>query len=451
MRSADLVPRLLEQLDERHPSYRGLSTNAVQRQRGYVLAQFEPLGLPDAALPYAVEALQSGQHAYLVAAGARALRGCKTPAAWMMPLVERALESVRRVDDAFSLDAAEAVWPVATPTSAVRELTATRQWLRDRLTGGSVDACCDLPADLGVSRRACRDPAIDDLAFEDHDGARVLGAELLRGKPTVLAFFYTRCTNPARCSLTITRLGHLQPALSGANLQARLLAVTYDPAYDSPERLRAYGIARGFVPGGDARLLRAPEGMERLRDAFGLGVTYGDVTVSHHRIELFVLDGRGRVTAAFTRVQWNADAVVAAIRDASRRPPGRWLRRLAPAMSSPAALAAAFVPHCPFCWGAYATGLGLPGLALAQPVWLHAAAWGVLALNAAIAIAAWSRSRTRARFAAVTVAANVAMIVATLPGVSATLPPAAVAVVTCVVVALGVSMSSLPRASRAFK
>jgi len=42
------------------------------------------------------------------------------------------------------------------------------------------------------------------------------------------------------------------------------------------------------------------------------GVTYGDVTVSHHRLELFVLDGRGR---AERLVQATVNGVAAGLRN----------------------------------------------------------------------------------------------------------------------------------------
>ena len=45
------------------------------------------------------------------------------------------------------------------------------------------------------------------MELEDQDGARVTFGEFFAGKPSVVAFFYTRCDNPNKCSLTITKLG----------------------------------------------------------------------------------------------------------------------------------------------------------------------------------------------------------------------------------------------------
>jgi len=49
---------------------------AVRRMRGWVLAAFEAVGLPDEAIPFVVEELESGIDPYLLAAAARAVPSC---------------------------------------------------------------------------------------------------------------------------------------------------------------------------------------------------------------------------------------------------------------------------------------------------------------------------------------------------------------------------------------
>jgi cytochrome oxidase Cu insertion factor (SCO1/SenC/PrrC family) len=52
-------------------------------------------------------------------------------------------------------------------------------------------------------------------------------------------------------------------------------------------------------------MARATTGFEQLRSFFQLGVNFGPALVNVHRIELFVLDGRGHIDRAFTRLQWD--------------------------------------------------------------------------------------------------------------------------------------------------
>ena len=125
-------------------------------------------------------------------------------------------------------------------------------------------------------------------------------------------FFYTRCDNPNKCSLTITKLAALQRALQERGLHGRIrtAAITYDPAYDLPPRLRAYGENRGVVFGDSDRFLRTIAGLEALQEYFDLGVNFGQASVNRHRIELFILDHKATIAGRFTRLQWDLQEVL---------------------------------------------------------------------------------------------------------------------------------------------
>src|SRR6476659_356861 len=85
---------LLELLPERIPVYQGRSANTVTRMRGYLLAAFEEAGLPEGALPYVLEELESGRNAYLVAAAARALRGRESRSSDAVPFLLKAIANI---------------------------------------------------------------------------------------------------------------------------------------------------------------------------------------------------------------------------------------------------------------------------------------------------------------------------------------------------------------------
>jgi protein SCO1/2 len=50
--------------------------------------------------------------------------------------------------------------------------------------------------------------------------------------------------------------------------------------------------------------------MQELQDYFGLGVNFNGTIVNQHRIELFVLDPRGRIAKTFARLQWDVREVL---------------------------------------------------------------------------------------------------------------------------------------------
>jgi protein SCO1/2 len=155
------------------------------------------------------------------------------------------------------------------------------------------------------------------LALEDQDGQGLTYGEFFSQKPAVVAFFYTRCDNPNKCSLTITKLARLQRAIADAGFwgQLRTAAITYDPGYDLPPRLKTYGENRGVVFDQDNRMLRTTGSVERIQDYFQLGVNFGPALVNRHRIELFVLDERGAIAATFARLQWEVGAVLQQARE----------------------------------------------------------------------------------------------------------------------------------------
>src|SRR5215210_194666 len=84
---------LLALLPERHPLYAGRSANETIRIRSFILAAFESAGLPDDALLFVCEELESGRDAYLVAGAAKALRGGAADAR-LAPLLRKALGNI---------------------------------------------------------------------------------------------------------------------------------------------------------------------------------------------------------------------------------------------------------------------------------------------------------------------------------------------------------------------
>jgi protein SCO1 len=361
---------LLALLPEQHPLYRGRSANETTRIRGFLLAAFEQQGLPDEALPYVLEELESGHHPYLVAAAARALRGRRVDRTFE-PLLEKARQNIRYRDAPLTFESYRPRWPVEHPTTALEEIRTTL----DRAAG----ECCSLrfPPHRTVTH------ADLTIEFEDQNGRTGRLATFLQGKLSVVAFFYTRCDNPQKCSLTVAQLARLQSAVDAGSLrgQVRIAAITYDPQYDLPPRMKAFGEARGIRFADDVRFLRTLD-LDRLCAAFDLGVNFIGSLVNRHRIELYVLDRRGRIVAPFTRMQWEVEVVLAELERLQRQP--RW-----PAIpSSVGAVCLALLPKCPVCLGAYLSAAGLSGL----PAWSDSR-WTVPLMVSLLLVHLWSVSR----------------------------------------------------------
>ena len=163
-------------------------------------------------------------------------------------------------------------------------------------------------------RRAAAAPrGSNSVLLEDHAGDRISFKAFFHGQPSIVAFFYTRCDNPLKCSLTIAKLARVQQLLAAERVADRIrtAAITYDPAFDLAPRLRVYGQDRGVRMDAGHRLFRAVSGNDAVRDHFGLGVNYVGSLVNRHRIELHILDAQARIAASFERLRWDEREVVA--------------------------------------------------------------------------------------------------------------------------------------------
>lgn len=155
-----------------------------------------------------------------------------------------------------------------------------------------------------------------DIGFRDHNGR----AGVLRNiidRPVVITFFYTRCQNAKKCSLAVNRLGALQRQLAKAAIddKIRLLAISYEPQFDTPERIHRYATDRGFRLGENALALQLDAAHhELLVDELQAPANYNAGWINTHGVELSLLDGRGRLFRKYYTVLWDNDQVLMDLR-----------------------------------------------------------------------------------------------------------------------------------------
>ena len=151
-----------------------------------------------------------------------------------------------------------------------------------------------------------------DVPVTDQNG-KAHRLEGLLDRPVLVAFVYTRCQNDSKCSMTLLHLANLQRMLAREQLsnKVRVLAITYEPQHDTPERLMRFATDRGFAPGEHALLLRVdPERQQQVVDELLVPVSYNTAWVSAHGIECSLLDARGRLVRKYSTVLWDNEAVM---------------------------------------------------------------------------------------------------------------------------------------------
>jgi protein SCO1/2 len=447
--------QLLDLLREDHPVYNQRGGATVSLMRGWVLVALARAPVCDEALPFVLEELDTGVDPYLVAAAAQALRSYPHPGPALAPFVMRAIGQIRYHDDPVSLDQ-YGEYSHSSATSPLRELFKTLAWLGAHARGvlpqiealaqarglakqakaeaahaiaairtgtGTAPAegepCCEMPPGLAgrfswprMRRRGSE--AIQSVSFEDHDGTSVTFNDIFRGHPSIVVFFYTRCDNPLKCSLTVAKLARVQQVLAERGLDDRIhtYAITYDPAFDSAKRIATYGRDRGVRMDDRHRLLRADDGMSALRAHFRLGVNFIESLVNRHRVEAYVLDAQGRIAESFERLLWKEEAIVDRAVDLVNEPAEEQkARAAAPLIGAVASVGVAFFPKCPVCWATYLSMFGIAGLdRIPLPSWLPLLLAAAMLINLA---SAWFRGWVTARFTGpLLVSAGAAVIMA---------------------------------------
>jgi protein SCO1/2 len=454
---------LLELLYEDHPVYAQRGTATTARMRGWVLLALASSGLPEEALLFVLEELETGNEPYLVAAAARALRNYPRPHAEIAPFLLRAFNNIRYHDDLVCMSQYGGfVTQPHNGTTAVHELLGTLRWLgplaqavRPALEGMlsepgvvlSVAAVAEVrqtiaaitPADTSLVETTCCEAAggelvwrgwrhwlpgasqkptmLDAVQFEDQHGQLLSFIDCFHGKPSIVVFFYTRCMNPQKCSLTVAKLVRVQERLRELGLAGRIrtAAITYDPAFDRPERLHGYSQNRGMQFDADHRALRAVVGAEQVKAYFQLGVNFISSLVNRHRIEAYVLDAQGRITMSFERLHWDEEQLLeqarslltVSVEPVSARTPSHV------AITALLSFATAFFPKCAACWAMYLSIFGIASLERIPftPLLLPVLA-GLLLVNLG---SLWRQGRSQRRYSGFYVAAA-GMVTILVPG-----------------------------------
>jgi protein SCO1/2 len=134
-----------------------------------------------------------------------------------------------------------------------------------------------------------------------------------QGVPTALTFLYTRCPLPEACPALVARLQALDQALG--DHPARIVAVSLDPAHDTPEVLAAYAESQGLGP--RWHLVRAePEQIDTLAMSAGMTVLRDQGEGGNdivHGLRVLALDERGELKARFDDVRFDLDALTEAL------------------------------------------------------------------------------------------------------------------------------------------
>ncbi|MHA1523881.1 MAG: SCO family protein [Alphaproteobacteria bacterium] len=146
-----------------------------------------------------------------------------------------------------------------------------------------------------------------DFAGTDAQGTQV-SLQSLRGKTVVLFFVYTNC--PDVCPLHAELIGKVQALVnqSPGGAQVQFVAITTDPANDSPAIMQAYGPAHGLVPSNWVFLTAGADQAARTKTLvarYGHKFTPQEAGYQLHGVVTHVIDKHGQWRANFHGMEFD--------------------------------------------------------------------------------------------------------------------------------------------------
>jgi len=132
--------------------------------------------------------------------------------------------------------------------------------------------------------------------------------EQLRGKPTLLAFIYTRCPMPTMCPATMLRFQEVQKALSAEERTlVRLLTVTFDPAHDTPTVLADFGELWDVDTSFWSLLTGSEDDIHAVASAYGVWYEQTEDGNFDHTMYSMILFPDGALHEILRGSMWNAE------------------------------------------------------------------------------------------------------------------------------------------------
>jgi protein SCO1 len=142
-----------------------------------------------------------------------------------------------------------------------------------------------------------------------------------RGSVVAVTFIYTRCPVPNFCPLMDRHFLAVQRALESdrwLGARARLVSVSFDPDFDTPEVLTAHARRAGADPARWTFLTGTREHLDPFAARFGVTTIRDDASDWEiiHNLRTAVIDPQGRIVTIFSGNEWTPAELLRVMRAA---------------------------------------------------------------------------------------------------------------------------------------
>jgi protein SCO1 len=203
------------------------------------------------------------------------------------------------------------------------KVTDTESWIDQISKTGRTPPAESKAAPLPAAAAPAAKPRhpLQDYPFTNELGQAVRLSDF-RGQALAITFFFTRCPIPDYCprlSRNFEEASHKLGALPGGPTNWHFLSVTFDPEFDTPSVLKAYGERYQYDPQHWSFLTGPKEKIGEL--ASGSDVTFAsDGGFINHNFRTLIIDAAGHLQMVFPTGGNLSDAIVAEVLKAATMP-----------------------------------------------------------------------------------------------------------------------------------
>ena len=161
---------------------------------------------------------------------------------------------------------------------------------------------------------------VPNYSFTNQFGKR-FDLQSFRGQALAVTFIFTRCPFPTFCPRISEHFGKVQSLLQSERsgpTNWHLLSLSFDPAYDTPDTMKAYGERWKADP---ARWTLATGAMDQIEPfAISVGLYFGrDVSVANmnHNLRTLVIAPDGHLRQVLVGNEWTSEELAEAVSKAA--------------------------------------------------------------------------------------------------------------------------------------
>jgi len=165
---------------------------------------------------------------------------------------------------------------------------------------------------------------VPDFKLLNQDG-RMIHLAQFKGKALLITFIYTRCPLADFCprmSQNFAQIDHALAADPKIDAKTQLLSISFDPVYDTPAVLRAYGTEYAGQDGKASFAhwqFAAPskDELPAITQFFNVGVTPGENGTLMHSLSTLLIGKDGRIAGWYPSNEWQPQDMTQAMKDAA--------------------------------------------------------------------------------------------------------------------------------------